>query len=156
MSLAGRAVLQMDQTESENQNILRYIAERGEDSGLDRHQRLRACGHRSEVAQTEKSPGEILQILTLPTKVPSASLGRIGSLKRTSDKSLFPMALGSCGHRITHQLRLINMNRRSILSVTSILSITLCEKTPIFTVLSGQSTGTDDSPCCNQLPLFDF
>ena len=32
----------------------------------------------------------------------------------------------------------------------------LCEKTPIFTVLSGQSTGTDDSPCCNQLPLFDF
>ena len=31
----------------------------------------------------------------------SDSLGRIGSLKRTSDKSLFPMALGSCGHRIT-------------------------------------------------------
>jgi hypothetical protein len=40
-------------------------------------------------------------------------------LKRTSDKSLFPMALGSCGHRITHQLRPINMNGRSILSVTS-------------------------------------
>ena len=57
--------------------------------------------------------------LTLPTKVPSASLGRIGSLKRTSDKSLFPMALGSCGHRITHQLRPISMNGRSILSVTS-------------------------------------
>ena len=57
--------------------------------------------------------------LTLPTKVPSDSLGRIGSLKRTSDKSLFPMALGSCGHRITHQLRPINMNGRSILSVTS-------------------------------------
>ena len=54
MSLAGRAVLQMDQTESENQNILRYIAERGEDSGLDRHQRLRACGHRSEGAQTRQ------------------------------------------------------------------------------------------------------
>jgi hypothetical protein len=31
------------------------------------------------------------------------------------------MALGSCGHRITHQLRPINMNRRSILSETSIL-----------------------------------
>src|SRR5271157_5859696 len=60
--------------------------------------------------------------MTLPTKVPSDSLGRIGSLKRTSDKSLFPMALGSCGHRITHQLRPINMNGRSILSVTSVLS----------------------------------
>ena len=57
--------------------------------------------------------------LTLPTKVPSDSLGRIGSLKKTSDKSLFPMALGSCGHRITHQLRPINMNGRSILAVTS-------------------------------------
>ena len=40
--------------------------------------------------------------------------------------------------------------------ILQILSITLCEKTPIFTVLSGQSTGTDDSPCCNQLRLFDF
>ena len=29
------------------------------------------------------------------------------------------MALGSCGHRITHQLRPINMNGRSILSETS-------------------------------------
>ena len=57
--------------------------------------------------------------MTLPTKVPSDSLGRMGRLKRTSDKSLFPMALGSCGHRITHQLRPINMNGRSILSVTS-------------------------------------
>src|SRR5208337_491662 len=47
---------------------------------------------------------DIHHILTLPTKVSSDSLGRIGSLKRTSDKSLFPMALGSCGHRITHQL----------------------------------------------------
>src|SRR5208337_3475952 len=56
---------------------------------------------------------------TFPTKVPSDSLGWIGSLKRTSDKSLFPMALGSCGHRITHQLRPINMNGRSILAVTS-------------------------------------
>ncbi len=40
--------------------------------------------------------------------------------------------------------------------ILQILSITLCEKTPIFTALSGQSTGTDDNPCCNQLPLFDF
>src|SRR5271157_4929871 len=59
--------------------------------------------------------------MTFPTKVPSDSLGWIGSLKRTSDKSLFPMALGSCGHRITHQLRPINMNGRSILAVTSTL-----------------------------------
>ena len=63
----------------------------------------------------------LISILTFPTKVPSDSLGWIGSLKRTSDKSLFPMALGSCGHRITHQLRPINMNGRSILAVTSIL-----------------------------------
>ena len=40
--------------------------------------------------------------------------------------------------------------------ILQILSITLCEKTPIFSVLSGQSTGTDDSPCRNQLPLFDY
>jgi hypothetical protein len=32
------------------------------------------------------------------------------------------MALGSCGHRITHQLRPINMNGRSILSETSLLT----------------------------------
>ena len=62
---------------------------------------------------------EINVNLTFPTKVPSDSLGYIESLKRTSDKSLFPMALGSCGHRITHQLRPINMNGRSILAVTS-------------------------------------
>ena len=40
--------------------------------------------------------------------------------------------------------------------ILQILSITLCEKTPIYTVLSGQNTGTDNSPRCNQLPLFDF
>ena len=37
-------------------------------------------------------------ILTLPTKVQGDSLGWIGSLKIISDKSLFPMALGSCGY----------------------------------------------------------
>src|SRR5271166_4575239 len=67
--------------------------------------------------------GQLVLSLTLPTKVPSGSLGRIGSLKGTSDKSLFPMALGSYGHRITHQLRPINMNGRSILSETSIHKI---------------------------------
>src|SRR5271157_3219301 len=64
-----------------------------------------------------------IHFLTLPTKVRSDSLGRIGSLKRTSDKSLFPIALGSCDHRITHQLRPLNMNGRSILSVTSIITL---------------------------------
>ena len=77
-----------------------------------------------------RQPG-ILATLTLPTKVPSDSLGRIGSLKRTSDKALFPMALGSCGHRITHQLRPINMNGRSILSVTS-----HCLFFPVFVLLA--------------------
>ena len=72
--------------------------------------------------------------MTFPTKVLNDSLGRIGSLKRTSDKSLFPMALGSCGHRITHQLRPINMNGRSILSETSRVQ-SLC------TEASNQRTG---------------
>ena len=69
-------------------------------------------------------PGHLLlkATMTFPTKVLSDSLGRIGSLKRTSDKFLFLMALGSCGHRITHQLRPINMNGRSILSETSTMN----------------------------------
>jgi len=69
---------------------------------------------------SDRSP--LCRNLTFPTKVPSDSLGWIGSLKRTSDKSLFPMALGSYCHRITHQLRPINMNGRSILAVTSWLA----------------------------------
>src|SRR5271157_6503887 len=61
--------------------------------------------------RVEKCPNEAkIPMMTFLTKVLSDSLGRIGSLKRTRDKSLFPMALGSCGHRITHQLRPINMN----------------------------------------------
>ena len=61
----------------------------------------------------------IAVLLPKTKKVPSDNLGQIGGLKRISDKSLFPMALGSCGHRITHQRRPINMNGRSILSETS-------------------------------------
>ena len=81
--------------------------------------------------------------LTLPTKVPSGSLGRIGSLKGTSDKSLFPMALGSYGHRITHQLRPINMNGRSILSETS--TLTLPTKVPSGSLgRIGSLKGTSD------------
>ena len=73
------------------------------------------CFRREAVSSGETiNPGK-----TLSTKVLSDSLGRIGSLKRISDKSLFPMNLGSCDHRITHQLRPINMNGRPILSVMS-------------------------------------
>src|SRR5208337_2975892 len=79
--------------------------------------------------------------LTLPTKVPSDSLGRIGSLKRTSGKSLFPTALGSCCHRITHQLRPINMNGRSILSVMSLRRQIM--KNPLE-----QGHGTQSNPLC--------
>ena len=79
------------------------------------HEAVVELGKGTDVAKDQ-------QAMTLPTKVPSDSLGRIGSLQRTSDKFLFPMALGSCGHRITHQLRPINMNGRSILSVTSAIA----------------------------------
>src|SRR5208337_4005934 len=88
---------------------------------------LGSCGHRithqlRPINMNGRSILAVTSTLTFPTKVPSDSLGWIGSLKRTSDKSLFPMALGSCGHRITHQLRPINMNGRSILAVTSTLA----------------------------------
>src|SRR5271165_2901867 len=65
--------------------------------------------------------------MTLPIKVLNVSLGQIGSLKRISGKSLFSMALGSRDHRITHQLRPINMNGRSILSVMSALGFALAQ-----------------------------
>src|SRR3954464_8533442 len=38
----------MDQTASADQSLLRYERERCEDTGVDRHQRLRARGHRQE------------------------------------------------------------------------------------------------------------
>jgi hypothetical protein len=87
---------------------------------------LGSCGHRitHQLRPINMNGRSILSetsIMTFPTKVPSDSLGWIGRLKRTSDKSLFPMALGRCGHRFTHQLRPINMNGRSILSETSII-----------------------------------
>ena len=41
-------ILQMDQTTLMHQNILRHIGERGEDSGLDCHQRLRPGGPREK------------------------------------------------------------------------------------------------------------
>ena len=94
-------------------------------------------------------------MLTFPTKVPRDSLGWIGGLKRTSDKSLFPMALGSCGHRITHQLRPINMNGRSILSKTSdmdcqatlSISVTQCDPTSATTPLHWPAPTTVHVSC---------
>ena len=85
--------------------------------GLSAYGRERMVNGRAAASGEKRI--DLSEELTFPTKVPSDSLGWIGSLKRTSDKSLFPMALGSCGHRITHQLRPINMNGRSILAVTS-------------------------------------
>src|SRR5208337_5347012 len=55
----------------------------------------RQPGLQAHMDQAELRIKEVI-IETFPTKVPSDSLGWIGSLKRTSDKSLFPMALGSC------------------------------------------------------------
>ena len=108
--------------------------------------------------------------LTLRTKVPSDSLRWIGGLKRISDKSLFPMALGSCGHRITHQLRPINMNGRSILAVTSSFranSFLRPKKYPSLDLISLTATAKSagvirvstqlDDPfrCCSMNPFVD-
>ena len=99
----------------------RTIIQLGAALRLDRSQDPKLPGPGRFAKSTPADRIKSISMLTLPTKVPSDSLGRIGSLKRTSDKCLFPMALGSCGHRITHLLRPINMNGRSILSVTSML-----------------------------------
>ena len=54
--LAGRTVLQMDQTASSNQGVLWDQRERREDSDLDCRRHLRACGHRSKAARPERQP----------------------------------------------------------------------------------------------------
>ena len=66
MSMAGRIVLQMDQTKFAYQILLRDERQRGEDSSVDRDQRLRARRHRQEGdSGVERSLSEILQILSL-------------------------------------------------------------------------------------------
>ena len=55
MPLAGGVVLQVDQTTSANQSVLRHLRERGQDPDLDRYQHLRARGHRQEAA-TRRPP----------------------------------------------------------------------------------------------------
>src|SRR5271157_5548093 len=61
------------------------------------------------------------QGLTSPTKVPSGNLGRIGKTRDINYNSLSLMALRGQARRFTHQLRPMNVNRCSILSVASIL-----------------------------------
>jgi hypothetical protein len=45
--MASRAILSMDQAKSENQIIFWYVAERREDTNMDRDLHLCAGGHRS-------------------------------------------------------------------------------------------------------------
>jgi len=45
---------------------------------------------------------------------------------------------------------------RSLTEILQILSVTPFEKTPIFQTLSTFSTPNSESPCCNQLSLFDL
>jgi hypothetical protein len=62
------------------------------------------------------------------------------------------MALGSYGHRITHQLRPINMNGRSILSETS--SLSLIDK-DIPAAISAREKASRDPWCKGQDPHLD-
>ena len=52
MSMAGRALLQMDQATPSHQEVLRAFRECGEDSNLDSDLCLRSCGHRQEAFGT--------------------------------------------------------------------------------------------------------
>jgi Domain of unknown function (DUF4372)/Transposase DDE domain len=45
---------------------------------------------------------------------------------------------------------------RSLNEILQILSVTLFEKTQLFTVLTASGDQTENEPCCNLLPLFDF
>jgi hypothetical protein len=52
----------------------------------------------------------------------------MGNLKKIGYNALLPMALGSWDRRTIHQARLIKVDKRSILSVTSILAIFLSQR----------------------------
>ena len=56
VSMAGRAVFQMDQTEFAYQSLLRNERQRGENSSVDRDQRLRARGHRQKGTRCRTQP----------------------------------------------------------------------------------------------------
>src|SRR6266849_1934804 len=55
-SLAGGAVLQMDQAAPANQKVLRYFSERPENSNLDRHLDLRARGDCQKAIEARRQP----------------------------------------------------------------------------------------------------
>ena len=56
MPLAGRAVLQVDQTAPADQGVLRHKRERAKDSNMDRHFRIRSRGHCQEAIKTGSEP----------------------------------------------------------------------------------------------------
>jgi hypothetical protein len=56
VSMAGRAVFQMDQIEFVYQILLRHERQRRENSSVDRDQRLRARGHRQEGTRGRPQP----------------------------------------------------------------------------------------------------
>src|ERR1700720_221337 len=64
-SLAGRVVLQMDQTTFAHQEILRHLGERAQDSDLDRHLGLRPGGHCQKMSPPR---GQSLQNVTDPER----------------------------------------------------------------------------------------
>src|SRR5690606_20208328 len=49
-TMAGGAVLQVDQTTPAHQAVLRHVGERGEDASLDRRQHVRACRYRPKAS----------------------------------------------------------------------------------------------------------
>ncbi len=51
VSLAGRAIFQMDQTKSPNKDLLRHIGECRQDSDMDCCVGLCACGHHEKTAK---------------------------------------------------------------------------------------------------------
>lgn len=57
MPLAGGVVFQVDQAAPAHQGVLRHLRERGEDPDLDRHQHLRARGHRQEATGRRPQSG---------------------------------------------------------------------------------------------------
>ena len=64
-ALASRVVIQVDQTASSYQGVLRHLGERGQNTNLDCGVRLRARGHRQE------APGPLRQPVRNPTNIES-------------------------------------------------------------------------------------
>jgi hypothetical protein len=73
--------------------------------------------------------------LTSPTKVPNGNLGQTGKMREISYKSLYLKALWLRDRHFTHLLRPMNMDGRSILSVTSIIHSQFADSERLFTQL---------------------